>query len=262
MKALLLIALLFPLLVHANRVFSVERFTLIDADYYRHETGYLDEEGAFVVEDSTKWPYFDSPTYKEVKAVSGKTLMWKTPWSLYKSTAPGYLDDIARSKTTYPLTHGWKYYVVKYEKGARGGIIGSTFPATTHNLAKISGRTHLSVGKSATFGFALTSKTKVLVRVLGPALADSKSPLANPKLSLFSKSKLTAQNNDWSETAKNRDAVAAASKRLKLKGLRNGSKDAALVVTLPKGTYTVEARATSSTAKGEIGFELYEVPIN
>jgi hypothetical protein len=98
----------------------------------------------------------------------------------------------------------------------------------------------------------------VLVRATGPALAafGVSGTLANPKLRVFKESQLIGENDDWGEggvTASNR--IAEASVGAGAFPLPAGSRDAALLLTLPGGNYSVQV----SGADGGTGVALIEV---
>ena len=94
----------------------------------------------------------------------------------------------------------------------------------------------------------------LLIRGVGPALGLFNVPdrLADPKLEIYRGSRKLAENNDWNAR------VAAATPGLGF-ALDAGSKDAALLVTLPPGGYTAQlSGADGGTGTGLI--EIYELP--
>ncbi|HEX2854958.1 MAG TPA: PQQ-dependent sugar dehydrogenase [Opitutaceae bacterium] len=97
------------------------------------------------------------------------------------------------------------------------------------------------------------SKT-VLVRAIGPALtaAGVSGALANPVLTLNSSSGVVATNTRWN-TAANASEIRAATARVGLTPLPEGSADSALLLTLAPGGYTAQAAgATGTTGVGLI----------
>ena len=103
-------------------------------------------------------------------------------------------------------------------------------------------------------GFVLAQPATVLLRGVGPALAQFgvPQPLDDPRIALVRQSdgaQLVA-NDDWSGAD-----VAAAAAKVGAFALTAGSRDAALLVTLPAGSYTVHL----SGAAGSIGTALIEV---
>ena len=116
-------------------------------------------------------------------------------------------------------------------------------------------------------GFVITDPAgfdramKVLVRVIGPTLADFgvPSPLTNPRLTVFDASgRAIASNDDWAG-ANNASNTVEATVRAGAFALPAASKDAALVLELPPGAYTVHA-ASSDATSGIALVEVYRVP--
>lgn len=96
----------------------------------------------------------------------------------------------------------------------------------------------------------------VLVRAVGPALtaAGVSGALANPVLTLHSGSQVLAANTRWN-TAPNVAEIRAATARVGLTPLPEGSADCALLLTLAPGGYTAQAAG----ANGTTGVGLIEV---
>ncbi len=141
--------------------------------------------------------------------------------------------------------------------------------------------TNLSVRTAAgtstqtlTVGFVLngTPDKTVLIRAIGPTLADFgvTGALADPRLQLFTGTTLLVENDNWfapaagttpakpnsfdlSETAVGISAVFAASGAF---GLPANSLDAAIVRTMPAGSYTAQISGTAGT--GIALAELYD----
>jgi hypothetical protein len=102
---------------------------------------------------------------------------------------------------------------------------------------------------------------KLLIRAVGPTLRafHVHAPLADPTLALVGPDGTTlATNDDWS-AATDAPTIAAAAASSGAFALPAGSKDAAMLVSLPPGNYT--ALATDAThASGVVLVEIYEVP--
>ena len=103
-----------------------------------------------------------------------------------------------------------------------------------------------------------TMSRKLLVRAAGPALAafGLTSTLADPVLTVFAGAKSVAQNDDWSSSADDVAGAAAASGAFKFP---DGSRDAALVLTLAPGAYTAQVTGKPGDA-GLALLEIYAVP--
>lgn len=114
-----------------------------------------------------------------------------------------------------------------------------------------------------------TAPKRVLVRGVGPALTGFGvgGALADSQLRIHSGNTVIAQNDNW-ETAQpvaggpvpaGADAIAAAAQTAGAFALPPGSRDAALVVTLPPGIYSaIVSGAGNSTGAGLV--EVYQLP--
>jgi hypothetical protein len=106
-------------------------------------------------------------------------------------------------------------------------------------------------------GFTIAGgPAKVLIRGVGPALAAFAvpSPMADPQITLYSGSTQIGTNDNWSG-----QAVADAATAAGAFALAAGSKDAAIVLTLPAGSYTVHLSGVSG-GQGAALVEIYAVP--
>ncbi|PAW61823.1 MAG: hypothetical protein B9S34_16000 [Opitutia bacterium Tous-C1TDCM] len=102
----------------------------------------------------------------------------------------------------------------------------------------------------------------LLLRAVGPTLGAAPfnvpGVLAQPGLTLFVGSQAVAANRGWNGAA-NAAEIRAAAARVGAFALPEGSRDAALLVTLPPGSYTLQV-AGENNATGNVLVELYEVP--
>ena len=139
----------------------------------------------------------------------------------------------------------------------------SAFTATSPRLVNLSARTQVGTGDNVLVaGFAIggsTAKT-LLIRATGPALTqfNVSGVLANPKLQILPQGGATiiAENDDWGGDPQ----INAAANSVAAFSLPDGSsKDAALLITLPPGTYTAQASGVNGTT-GVALVEVYEVP--
>lgn len=97
----------------------------------------------------------------------------------------------------------------------------------------------------------------LLIRAVGPALSSFGvgGLLANPRLRLFRGEQMLQENDDWDLAGTASSQIAAAATRAGAFALPAGSRDAALLVTLPPGSYTAQV----SGADGGSGVALVEV---
>jgi len=132
-------------------------------------------------------------------------------------------------------------------------------PAASAPLTNLSMRITLNTGASANAGFVVggTTPRRVLLRAVGPGLAafGVANPLADPTLTLFNGAGPLAANDNWDGDADTLAAFAAAGAF----ALTPGSKDAAQVLTLGPGAYTITVRGAAATDAGEVLVEVYLV---
>ncbi len=126
-------------------------------------------------------------------------------------------------------------------------------------LIDIATRGEVGTGENILIGgfvIAGNAPKRVLVRGVGPTLATQgvAAPLADPVLKVFAGSTIVAENNDWGSDA----AITAAETAVGAFHLASGSKDAALLLTLKPGLYTVHVAGANNTT-GVALVEIYEV---
>jgi hypothetical protein len=161
------------------------------------------------------------------------------------------------------------------EAGVTGVAIVELYDADSPNptalLANISNRGFAGVGSEVMIpGFVVSSEgpKTFLVRVVGPTLADPPynvpGTMDDPRLQLFrtesnGSSTLLLGQDDWGD---NPDSAFTASTAASIGAfeLASGSADAALVVTLEPGSYTVIGSAADGVSTGVIIVEIYVVP--
>ncbi len=142
-----------------------------------------------------------------------------------------------------------------------------TFTALTPRLVNASVRKQMQAGSLLTAGFVIggTGTRTILVRVIGPTLTGFGvgGAMENPKLDLYSGQTVIASNDEWGTplgpNSSSAFSITAASTAAGAFALPSGSKDAALLVTLPPGSYTAQVRSVDG-ASGSALVELYEVP--
>lgn len=139
-----------------------------------------------------------------------------------------------------------------YDAGGTGGT----------RLVNVSARSAVGTGADLLIaGFVVSGGTRsLLVRAAGPALADFgvEATLADPLLRLFRGTRAIAENDDWSATSQ-AAAIEARAREIFAFPLANGSRDAALLVTLPPGNYSVQVSGAGAVRTGVGLVELYEL---
>lgn len=125
-------------------------------------------------------------------------------------------------------------------------------------FSNLSARNRVGTGSDILIaGFTLSGNgtRNLLIRAVGPKLSDFgvSGVLQDPKLQIFSGATRIAENDNWSANlASTFSAVGAFA-------LTTGSKDAAIVIPLQAGSYTVQVSGADGST-GEAIVEIYELP--
>lgn len=150
-----------------------------------------------------------------------------------------------------------------------GGVSGNGMaeiydagPAATRGqvrLINLSSRAQVGAGGGVLIaGFSIGGQTSrtVVIRSVGPSLSfyGVDGALADPQMEVYSGDTLIARNDDWGL-----DAFAAAAMKAAGGFDLRSAKEAALVLTLPPGSYTAVVSGVANTT-GVALVELYEVP--
>ncbi len=135
---------------------------------------------------------------------------------------------------------------------------GANFAVTTPRLLNVSVRKFVGTGLTVGFTIGGTGIKAILIRAIGPGLAvfGVPSTVVDPQLTLFNgASAKIGENNDWGGTF----ALNAAFSGVGAFALPSTSKDAALLVSLSPGGYSVQVSGVANTT-GVALVEVYEVP--
>lgn len=148
-------------------------------------------------------------------------------------------------------------------KGPSSGVVlvelYDSGTGTTQRLVNVSARNLVGTGDNIMIaGFVVdgTVGKTLLIRAVGPTLASFGvgGTLADPKLEIYNSSTVkVVENDNWSAT------LAATASAVGAFPLVAGSRDAALLVTLPPGAYSAQI-AGIANGTGEALVEVYEVP--
>lgn len=130
-------------------------------------------------------------------------------------------------------------------------------------LINLSTRARVQSGEGALIaGFVVDAggAKRVLVRAVGPTLAEFgvSDALADPKLEIFraGEDAPSQQNDNWSDP--NADELTMAFGQVSAFPLARGTKDAAVIATLPPGAYTAKVSGVNGTT-GVALIEVYEL---
>jgi hypothetical protein len=148
-------------------------------------------------------------------------------------------------------------------------------PAGSARLINLSTRATINVGGNVVIGGFVVTGTeskRLLIRGVGPSLAQFgvTGVSTDPAVVVYnSAGQALASNDDWSAASVGLSAeappqgaaalVAAAASSAGAFALEPGSKDAALVITLGPGAYTVHI-SDKNSGSGAALIELYELP--
>lgn len=233
---------------------SAERFTATADGKFTYDLGVLTVQGQFVSTDINVTTTL-KPDASTLSAISGKPVIKRATWSgATSAVAPKF----SVSKETYTISNIPYAIVSAGPQTAAGYMV-----PTTVRLINMATRATIPTGGNLNPGFVISGKERktVLVRAVGPGLATFgvTNPLNDPLLTVYSGSNVVAANDNWSADATQAAALQTAFTNAGAFTLPNGSKDAALLLTLDPGNYTVIARGADNGG-GELIVEVYEVP--
>ena len=207
-----------------------------------------------------------------------KTIATNSAWE--KGPDASDLPDLATSVGAFPLAKNSKdaALVAKLPYGNYTLQVSSANTATGVALAELyeiesdTGRTlnlstrgFVQAGEGLLIGGVVVrgpGPKRLLIRAIGPTLGGFgvAGTLADPVLTIFSGQAVVAANDDWGASGATVAAnISAAAASVGAFALPSDSKDAALLITLPAGPYTVQVTGKAG-AQGVILLEIYEVP--
>lgn len=210
-----------------------------------------------------------------IRRADGVEIYRNTGWQT--GNDPVALANLARSVGAFALAAGSRdaallpqltpgLYTVKIVSPSnQTGVALAELYETDANgrTINLSARASVQTGEGALFGgFVIqgTAHKRLLIRGIGPTLKalGVTNALDDPVLTLFSGQTALATNDRWS-AGDNLSALTAASATVGAFALAAGSEDAALLITLAPGAYTVEVKGKNS-ATGVALLEIYDVP--
>lgn len=207
-------------------------------------------QGQTLVQSNDNWAAGDATAMAAVGAFA-------LPASSRDATLVATLPAAAYTAQISPVTAGASgvALVEIYAAGADG---------TAARLVNASTRAFVGTGGSILIpgiGIGGAGAAGLLIRAAGPALADFgvAEALSDPVIALYRGSSLIATNDDWGG-ASNPTQIARAAAAVGAFAFAEGSRDAALLTTLPAGTsYTVQVSGKNATT-GTVLVEVYLVP--
>jgi uncharacterized delta-60 repeat protein len=206
--------------------------------------------------------------YNAAGAVIGQNEGWANAPVLVDAAARTgafpYRQGSADSALLVTLAPG-NYSLRVVDARSNGGVgmaeIYDAGTGTASRLVNVSSLGDAGTGNNALIsGFVITGggSEKVLLRGVGPGLTAHgvESVVADPSIALFDASgQVLGGNDNWVSSVSTVSTAASASGAFSLTA---GSKDAAVIATLPSGAYTIQVSGGSS-GTGSALLEIYEV---
>jgi hypothetical protein len=139
-------------------------------------------------------------------------------------------------------------------------VTPTSVTAATPRLTNLSCRAQVGTDANVLIAgivVAGNGQRRLLIRVVGPGLNQFNVPgtLADPRLTVFSGQTAIATNDNWDPN----EVPPATQANAGAFPLPTGSGDAAVIVSLPRGPYTVQVSGASNST-GVALIEVYELP--
>lgn len=171
--------------------------------------------------------------------------------------------DAALALTLPPGLYTVHVDAVNDQAGAVLLEVYDTAAPTVVGLSNLSARAEVRPGTAALVGGLVVEggmRKRLLIRAAGPALAalGVRETLAKPRLRVIKDGTSVAQGEAWSVSA-DVAAIRAIMERVNAFAFAEGSADAALIVELESGAYTIAVESVDG-ASGVALIEVYEVP--
>lgn len=174
-----------------------------------------------------------------------------------------YLNLGSNATAGFEILEGAQKFWVGEDSYFAVGVSRDTLVANGP-LINLSTRSYLPAGGTAVIaGFVIEDRARtVLVRAVGPTLRKFGigAFVGNPRLSVTRDGQVVTANDDWA-TGPDAAAIRLAATRVGAFPLDEGSRDAACLVILAPGAYSVQVESADPNAPaGEVLVELYPVP--
>jgi hypothetical protein len=252
-----LIALLVLLPAHAassgplDRI-AIVRFSAEGDGSLRQQQGLLHDDGRFLPRGSSVVPRPENaPAW-----VFGRNLIPVEAWHAYYALGYNALSRFELHDGGARVRVGDREFL----------LVAPSFevPLTDGRIANVSTRGRLLAPNDvAIVGFVVEDRPRVvLIRAIGPTLQKFGigSYIPDPFLSVKRGNGQTLYFNDNWNAAAEADAIRAATVRVGAFALDEGSRDAARLVELAPGAYSIHAESATGAGAGEVLIEVYSVP--
>ena len=210
-----------------------------------------------------------------IYADNGSELFRNNGWEFGPDAAQ--LPSYSRRVGAFPLAAGSADSALASSVGAGAYTVQVTTPTGQNGVGlaelyeldsngrtvNLSTRAYVHTGDGVLIGGFVVSGPaykRMLIRAVGPTLGafGVGNALTDPVLTVYSGSDTVASNDRWGVSS-NATAIAAASSRAGAFALASTSEDAALLITLPPGAYTVEVKGKDN-GEGVALLEIYDLP--
>lgn len=133
-------------------------------------------------------------------------------------------------------------------------------PAT--GAQNVSNRVCLHPDDTAISGFVVGEWRWVLVRGIGPSLAEFgvENVVPDVTVGMYQGENLIASNEGWGERGPDSEGLSIAFDLAGAFALEEGSNDSALFLLVESGSYTIHVNSPSMTEPGEVLIEVYILP--
>ena len=267
---ILFISIAVSITAQSATTITCDRYIDIGDGNVRCQRGTLFTSGTFTqaVSHDTTISSLYGPTTGTLDAINNRPVITKALWDTMEAEFPGYYStNFKVSDETYDID-GAPYYLVSPK--------GTTPPPATPQWpdarsVAMSTRAYCKANGSVIPGLVIhdtgsdTNKQTVLIRVSGPNLKSDPSIeyLKDPQLVVNRYSggswTVVGSNDNWSADATTAETLRTAFAATGATAFEAGSKDAAILLTLPCGIYTIQANSAVPGDSGEIVVEVYTV---
>lgn len=231
---------------------GIARFTATPGGRLVLQQGILHLDGRVVGRGSVE---IDRPANTPEWALD-RNLIRVDAWQSYRGLGSGALDN-------FKLLDG----AARFSIGDESFLHVAPDPEATTaggRMINLSTRTRLSSAEDTVVaGFVIEGQPRiVLVRAVGPGLArfGLTTPVSDPALEVKRGGQTLHANDNWS-VASEGALIREAAARVGAFPLDDGSRDAARLVRLEPGAYTLEAKASGTNVAGrDVLLEIYSVP--
>jgi len=254
-------------LAQSGTTILCNRYIDIGFGNIRYQVGSLLTTGAFTPSSTSDYTAaFLGISNETINKIDNKPVIEKALWEQLEGTIPGYYSTTFQISTESYDIGGIPFCIISPKE---------TPPTTPQwpdaRSVAMSTRAYCKANGSVIPGLVIhdtgsdTNQQTVLIRVSGPNLKSDPSIeyLKDPQLVVNRYSggswTVVGSNDNWSADATTAETLRTAFAATGATAFEAGSKDAAILLTLPCGIYTIQANSAVPGDSGEIVVEVYTV---